>query len=419
MKRLKLSLFVMGSILLLSSCDTRYTVKEYPVAHRDEDVADDYFGTKVADPYRWLENDTSAATLAWVEAQRAVTNDYLSHIPFRNEIKDRMTELADYEKYGMPSKKFGKYFYSKNDGLQNQSVFYVQDVNGGEPEVLLDPNKLSDDGTVSLTGISLSNDGKYLAYLIQRSGSDWSEIFVLDVETKELLPDHVEWAKFTGAAWYKDGFFYSAYDKPEEGKEFSNINENHKIYYHKIGDSQENDKLFYENPAQPRYFHSVFLTDDERFMFLTESGQASGHTLFIRDMLDPDGKFIPLAENMDYTYSPIDVIDNVMYVFTNYNAPKGKICYVSVDNLAKAGVENWNVLVPESDNVITSAQLAAGKMIVTYDQDASNHSYVYNLDGTMLHEIAFPTFGAVGFSCSYDEPEVFYSFTSFTFPTTI
>ena len=419
MKRLKLSLFVMGSILLLSSCDTRYTVKEYPVAHRDEDVADDYFGTKVADPYRWLENDTSAATLAWVEAQRAVTNDYLSHIPFRNEIKDRMTELADYEKYGMPSKKFGKYFYSKNDGLQNQSVFYVQDVNGGEPEVLLDPNKLSDDGTVSLTGISLSNDGKYLAYLIQRSGSDWSEIFVLDVETKELLPDHVEWAKFTGAAWYKDGFFYSAYDKPEEGKEFSNINENHKIYYHKIGDSQENDKLFYENPAQPRYFHSVFLTDDERFMFLTESGQASGHTLFIRDMLDPDGKFIPLAENMDYTYSPIDVIDNVMYVFTNYNAPKGKICYVSVDNLAKAGVENWNVLVPESDNVITSAQLAAGKMIVTYDQDASNHSYVYNLDGTMLHEIAFPTFGAVGFSCSYDEQEVFYSFTSFTFPTTI
>ncbi|MGN0032876.1 MAG: prolyl oligopeptidase family protein [Candidatus Limimorpha sp.] len=419
MKRIKTSLLVMGSMLILSSCDTRYSVKEYPVAHRDENVVDEYFGTKVSDPYRWLENDTSAATLAWVEAQREVTSDYLSHIPFRDEIKERITELSNYEKYGMPSKKFGKYFYSKNDGLQNQSVFYMQDVDGGEPEVLLDPNKLSDDGTVSLTGMSLSNDGKYLAYLIQRSGSDWNEIYVIDIATKELLSDHIEWAKFTGAAWYKDGFFYSAYDKPVKGKEFSNINENHKIYYHKIGDSQDNDKLYYENPAQPRYFHGVFLTDDERYMFLTESGQGSGHTLFIRDMLDPNGKFIPLAENMDYQYSPIDVIDNMLYIRTNYNASKGKICVVNVGNLAKAGVENWDVLVPESDNVMVSAQMAAGKMIVTYDQDASNHSYVFDLDGTMLHEIAFPTFGAVGFSCRNDEPEIFYSFTSFTFPTTI
>lgn len=293
---------------MISSCNTdnRYKIKEYPKAFRDETVVDDYFGTKVADPYRWLENDTSAETNAWVEAERALTNDYLSHIPLRETLKNRLTEIADYEKYGVPSKRFGKYFYSKNDGLQNQSVYYMQDANGGEPEVLLDPNKLSDDGTVSLGGMSLSHDGKYLAYTIQRSGSDWVEIYVKDVATKELLPDHIEWAKFTGANWYKDGFFYAAYDKPVEGKEFSNVNENHKIYYHKLGDPQEKDVPYYENPAQPRYFHGVSTDEDERYLFLYESGQGAGHTLWIRDLNDPEGKFVQIASDMDYQYSPGD-----------------------------------------------------------------------------------------------------------------
>lgn len=404
---------------MLSSCENRYQIKEYPEAYRDETVVDDYFGTKVTDPYRWLENDTSAATNAWVEKQRSLTDEYLSHIPFRDEIKNRMTQLADYERYGVPSKRFGKYFYSKNDGLQNQSVLYVQDVEGGEPTVLLDPNKLSDDGTVSLGGTSLSGDGKYLAYTVNRSGSDWVEIYVMNVETKELLDDHIEWAKFTGASWYKDGFFYAAYDKPVEGKEFSNVNENHKIYYHKLGDAQENDVLFYENPSQPRYFHSVALSDDEKYMFLFESGQGAGHTLWVRDMQDPKGQFVRLADDMNYQYSPIDVIDGVLFVHTNLDAPKGRVCCVNLDDLQGAGTENWTVLIPESDNVMVSAQTAAGKMIVTYDQDASNHSYVFDLDGKMKHEIHFPTFGAVGINGRYDEPEIFYAFTSFTFPTTI
>ena len=394
----------------------RYSVKAYPETRKDTTVVDDYFGTKVADPYRWLENDTSAETADWVKAQTEVTNDYLSHIPFRNALKDRLTEFVNYERYSMPSKKHGRYIYSKNDGLQNQSVIYMQETLEGEPSVLLDPNKLSDDGTVSLGGISFSNDGKYMAYTIQRSGSDWVEIYVKDMNTLELLPDHIEWAKFTGATWYKDGFFYAAYDRPEAGKEFSNVNENHKIYYHKLGTPQEQDELFYSNPAQPRYFHQVDLTEDEHYMFLFESGQGAGSTLWIRDMQDPKGKFVQIADDMDYQYGPIDVIDDMLYIFTNYNAPKGRICRVS----AKAPqMENWVDVIPEGENVIAGISLANGKMIVTYDKDAANHAYVYTMDGEQLHEIALPTYGSVGFSSEYKEPEVFYAFTSFVFPTTI
>ena len=394
----------------------RYSVKAYPETRKDTTVVDDYFGTKVADPYRWLENDTSAETAKWVKEQNEVTQDYLSHIPFRSALKDRLTQLVDYERYGMPSKKHGRYIYSKNDGLQNQSVIYMQETLDGEPTVLLDPNKLSDDGTVSLGGISFSNDGKYMAYTIQRSGSDWVEIYVKDMATLELLPDHIEWAKFTGASWYKDGFFYAAYDRPEAGKEFSNVNENHKIYYHRLGTPQEQDELFYSNPAQPRYFHQVDLTEDEHYMFLFESGQGAGSTLWIRDMQDAMGKFVQIADDMDYQYGPIDVINDTLYIFTNYNAPKGRICRVS----AKAPqTENWVDVIPESDNVIAGISLANGKMIVTYDKDAANHAYVYTMEGQQLHEIVLPTYGSVGFSSEYKEPEVFYAFTSFTFPTTI
>ena len=417
----KLTLLVMGTITLIG-CNQqpkqpeRYAVKAYPETRMDETVVDDYFGTKVADPYRWLENDTSAETAKWVKEQNEVTQDYLSHIPFRSALKDRLMQLVDYERYGMPSKKHGRYIYSKNDGLQNQSVIYMQETLDGEPTVLLDPNKLSDDGTVSLGGISFSNDGKYMAYTIQRSGSDWVEIYVKDMATLELLPDHIEWAKFTGASWYKDGFFYAAYDRPEAGKEFSNVNENHKIYYHKLGTPQEQDELFYSNPAQPRYFHQVDLTEDEHYMFLFESGQGAGSTLWIRDMQDTKGKFVQIAFDMDYQYGPIDVINDTLYIFTNYNAPKGRICRVSAKT---PQMENWVDVIPESENVIAGISLAKGKMIVTYDQDASNHAYVYTMDGQQLHEIALPTYGAVGFSSKYEESEVFYAFTSFAFPTTI
>ena len=414
----KAKLIIMGSMITLFGCSqsAKHSVKEYPETRKDITIVDDYFGTKVADPYRWLENDTTAETAQWVDAQRAVTEDYLSQIPFRNELKQRFTELINYERYSLPSKRFDRYIFSKNDGLQNQNVIYIQNSLDEEPSVLLDPNKLSDDGTVALSGTSQSNDGKYLAYTIQRSGSDWVEIYVMDIATRELLPDHIEWAKFTDASWYKDGFFYAAYDRPEEGKEFSNVNENHKIYYHKLGTSQEEDVLFYENPEQARYFHSVGLTEDERYMFLYESGQGAGSTLWIRDMQDPKGKFEQIGFDMDYQYSPIDVIDGTLYLFTNYKAPKGKICKVDVNT---PQMENWIDLIPETDNVIAGINLADGKMIVTYDQDASHHAFVYDMNGKMLHEIALPTYGSIGISSDYKDSEIFYAFTSFAFPTTI
>ena len=407
----------MGCVIALAACTgkPRYQVAEYPVAYRDETVVDNYFGIEVADPYRWLENDTSAETNAWVEAERKVTDDYLSHIPFRGAIKERLTKIMNYERYSVPGKRFGRYVFSKNDGLQNQSVIYIQ-YPDQEPEVLLDPNKLSDDGTVSFGGASQSNDGKYYAYLIQRSGSDWVEIYVMDIATRELLPDHIEWAKFTKASWYKDGFFYAAYDKPVEGKEFSHVNENHKIYYHRLGTPQDQDELFYENPKQPRYFHEVEVTEDERYMFLSESGQGSGSTLWIRDMQDPKGQFVLISDDMDHILNPIKVLDGKIYIQTNYDAPKGRVVVAPVE---APQIANWVDLIPESDNVLVSAQMAAGKMIVTYNKDAAHHAYVYDLEGQMLHEITLPTFGQVIFRCRYDEPEVYYGFTSFVYPTTI
>ena len=414
----KAKFIVMGSMITLFGCSqpAKYSVKEYPETRKDLTVVDEYFGTKVADPYRWLENDTTAETAQWVDAQRAVTEDYLSHIPFRENIKQRLTDLVNYERYSIPSKRFGRYIFSKNDGLQNQNVIYIQNSLDEEPSVLLDPNTLSDDGTVALNGTFQSNDGKYLAYSIQRSGSDWVEIYIMDIATRELLTDHIQWAKFTGASWYKDGFFYGAYDRPEEGKEFSNVNENHKIYYHKLGTPQEEDVLFYENPEQPRYFHTVSLTDDEKYMFMFESGQGVGHTLWIRDMENPNGKFEQIGFDMNSQYSPIDVIDGTLYILTTNEAPKGKICKVDVKN---PQLSNWVDVIPESKNVISGINLADGKMIVTYDQDASHHAYVYTMDGKILHEIALPTYGAIGISSDYKEKEIFYAFTSFAFPTTI
>ena len=237
-------------------CNTKNEKLQYPVAQIQQ-VTDNYFGTIVADPYRWLEDDTTKAVADWVEAENVVTQSYLGNIPFREQLRQRLTELTDYEKIGTPFKRHGKYYFYKNDGLQNQSVLYVKETMDGEAAVLLDPNKLSDDGTVALSGISFSNDGKYLAYTISRSGSDWREIFVMDLKTGSLTSDHIQWAKFTDAQWHGEGFYYSAYDAPDEGKEFSNVNVNHKIYFHQLGTNQKEDKLIYENKNYPKRFYSA------------------------------------------------------------------------------------------------------------------------------------------------------------------
>ncbi|GAB6975555.1 prolyl oligopeptidase family serine peptidase [Prevotella falsenii] len=387
----------------------------YPKAPKD-DTADTYFGVKVPDPFRPLEADRSQETAAWVEAENKVTNAYLAKIPFRAKLLKRLKEVADFEKVGTPFEKNGKWYVYKNNGLQNQSVLYQMDELGGQLREFLDPNKLSDDGTVALQDATFSKDGKYMAYVISRSGSDWQEIYVKDVATGELLTDHIEWAKFGGAQWCGNGFYYSAYDAPEKGKEFSSKNEVHKVYYHKIGTKQSDDVLFYQNPAYPLRFYSVSVNKDETMMFLYESGAGSGMNLYVRDLRVPDAQFIQMTSNMDLQYSPIETVGDNIYLLTNDGAPRGRLM---VADIKKPGFKDWKELVGESKNVLESVQFADDKLVLTYSQDASTHLYLYSTEGKELAEIQLPTVGRARFSGERGQKECFYSFSSFTVPGTI
>ena len=407
--------FIALSALTLTATTMTAQNIAYPKAPKDGTV-DTYFGVKVPDPYRPLEADRSQETTAWVEAENKVTNAYLEKIPFRAKLLKRLKEVADFEKVGTPFNKNGKWYVYKNNGLQNQSVLYQMDELGGQLNEFLDPNKLSDDGTVALQSTSFSKDGKYMAYVISRSGSDWQEIYVKDVATGELLSDHIEWAKFGGAQWCGNGFFYSAYDAPEKGKEFSSKNEVHKVYYHKIGTKQSDDVLFYQNPAHPLRFYSVSLNEDETMMFLNESGAGSGMNLYVRDLRVPNSQFIQMTSNMDLQYTPIETIGDNIYLLTNDGAPRGR---VMVANIHKPGFKDWKELIAESKSVLEDVQFADDKLILTYSQDASTHLYVYSIDGKELNEITLPTVGRAYVNSKRGQKECFYSFSSFTVPGTI
>ena len=412
----KIQLILLGIFLLNFSCSKKSENNIiYPTTEK-QDVVDTYFDTEVADPYRWLENDTTQAVAKWVKEQNEVTEEYLSKIPFRNKLKQRLTDIVNYEKIGIPFKKHGKYYFYKNDGLQNQNVLYVKETIDGEASVLLDPNMLSDNGTVALSGISFSNDGKYLAYIISRSGSDWREIFVIDLETKQLATDHIKWAKFTSASWFGDGFFYSAYAAPDKGKEFSNVNENHKIYFHKIGTDQSADKVAYQNTKYPKRFYSASVDDDEKFLFISESGVGRGNRLFVQNLQKNNTPVVEIASDYEYTYSPLEVIGNTVYFYTNYKAPKYRLAKTDINSLK---LETWKDVVPETENVLNNITFVDDKMLLVYDKDASSHAYVYSLEGELKHKVELPTIGSVGFSGNKNDKEIFYSFSSFTFPNTI
>lgn len=404
-------------ILMAAMASTAVTAQniQYPKAEKTG-VKDTYFGTTVADPYRWLENDTSAQTAAWVAAENAITNAYLAKIPFRQKLQKRLTELSNYEKIGAPRKRHGKWYFYKNDGLQNQYVMYVMDELGGTPHVFLDPNTLSDDGTVALGGVYFSHNGRWAAYSISRSGSDWQEFYVIDLKTGRLTSDHIQWAKFSGADWQGDGFYYSAYDAPEQGKEFSNVNETHKIYYHKVGTPQSEDVLFYQNPVYPKRFYGVSVDEDETMMFLYESGEGSGNNLYVRDLRQPNSQFIQMTTDMDYQYSPIYSEGNTIYLYTNYGAPKARIMKADIRH---PGIADWQELIPEQPNTLSGISVINRQLILTYQQDVFDHAYVYGLDGQLHHEVKLPSVGSVGFIGDEKEPECFYSFTSFTQPGTI
>ena len=428
---MKKILITMTSIALLAAACGKKAQITYPEAER-QDVTDNYFGHEVADPYRWMENDTTAQVAAWVEAENRVTDAYLQKIPFLKSLNRRLTALADYEKMGMPFKKGGKYYFFRNDGLQNQSVLYVMDSADMEApdalqrmqkaEVFLDPNKLSDDGTVALTGVYFNKIGTKMAYTISRSGSDWSEIYVMDVQSRQLTGDHIIWAKFTGAAWHGDGFYYSAYSQPKAGSELSGINENHTVYYHQLGTPQSQDKVAYADKRYPKRFYTASTDEEEQWLIIDEDGADNGNRVFVKNLNQKNSGFVEVASDFRYRHGIVACLDDDIYMLTNENAPNYRLVKINLrisPGLKQlVGIRQEDVI-PESSAVLSNAQLIGGKWVVTYGQDASDHAYIYSLEGQKEREIQLPTFGSVGFSGEKKERNCFYAFTSFTFPTVI
>lgn len=402
---------------MLSSVDA-VAQTAYPKAHKDNTV-DVYFGEKVADPYRWLEDDMSAQTAEWVDAENAVTRKYLDNIPMRKNILKRLKETANYEKIGIPFKRQGKWYVYRNNGLQNQSVLYQMDsptADASKQRVWLDPNTLSTDGTVALKGIYFSHNGRYMAYVISRSGSDWEEIYVKDCQTGRDIDDHIVWAKFTSATWLGDGFYYSAYDAPEKGRETSAKNSVQKIYYHKIGTPQSEDQLFFMNPTQPLRFYNVDIDHDEKVMTLNEGGMDNGNNLYVRDLTKPNSQFIQMCSDTRFRYSTVETVGKKMYILTNAGAPKYRLMVADVD---RPGYNDWKEVVPEGESVLTDVTFADDRMILQYSKDNCNQMYTYTTDGKRIGEIKLPTFGSTSASGMRGQKEVFYSFTSYTMPNTV
>lgn len=401
--------------MTISSCCNEQEEIKYPVSKK-VDQTDEYFGVQVADPYRWLEDDNSEETAEWVKAENAVTNAYLSQIPFRDKIVDRLTEIWNYPRYRTPEKKGEYYYFRKNNGLQNQDVLYVMKGEDGEPEILLDPNTLSEDGTVALSSWNLSKDGKYLGYLIARAGSDWQEIHVMDIDKRETLSDHIQWVKFSGVSWKGDGFYYSSYDPPAEGEELSDVNEYHKVNYHKIGTGQDEDILIYDNADFPRRNYYAGTTEDERFLILYETESTSGNALYFKDLSKKRSEFIKLAEGFEYDYGVIGNIDDKLLIKTNEDAPKGMVYMVNTADLSADRVS----IIPEKEEVMQSTAILGGRLITEYMKDANSKAYILTLGGELISELELPGLGSFGGLSGWTDDNIaFYTFTSFTYPATV
>jgi prolyl oligopeptidase len=381
------------------------------------DVTDEYFGVKVADPYRWLEDDNSAETAAWVKAQNEVTDAYLNEIPFREDLRQKLTTIWNYPRYGVPFHKGKYYFFTKNNGIQNQSVMYKQEGPDGVPEVFLDPNQLSADGTTALSGYAVSKSGDYFAYAIAKAGSDWNEIYVIETATGKQLSDKLEWVKFSEIAWKGDGFYYSRYDKPADGGELSSKNEFKKVYYHKVGDPQDKDVLVYENKNYPLRGYGAQTTSDEEFLLLFETESTSGNALYIKDLRMEEAAFIQIAEGFRYDYEVVANTGSTFFIKTNDGAPRYRLIAVDLNNPSR---ENWVTIVPETEEVLQSVYGAGGMFVCQYMKDAVSRAFVYHIDGTLLHELQLPGPGTItDFEGSWFDGEAFYSFASFTAPSVI
>lgn len=407
----------LGIIMCISTASGQNL--DYPKTRKIDHI-DTYHGVKIADPYRWLEDDNSPETAKWVETENKVTFGYLARILYRSQVKARLERLFDYPKYSSPSQR-GEYFvFSKNDGLQNQAVIYIQKGLDGKPEVLIDPNKFSADGTSRLGAMALSKDAKLLAYGVSSGGSDWLEIHVMETATRKLLPDHLKWIKASGLAWFGSGFFYSRYPTPADGHSLSAKNESHKVYYHRTGTPQERDEPIYEDKANPQRFHHISTTEDERFaiLYVSDPGKGkNGNSIYFRDLAKAGDGFHPIvSEITNDSYGVIQNIGDKFLIETNNAAPNTRIALFDPANPASP----WKQIIPEKPEPMESARTAGGKLFVTYMKDVVTRAYVYGLDGKLESEIVLPAEGSAhGFGGRRDAKFAFYEFTSLNVPDTI
>jgi prolyl oligopeptidase len=411
MKNLILTLVVMA---ILISCNGPLKKKiEYPVTKKG-DVIDSYFGTKVPDPYRWLEDDKSDETASWVREQNKITSGYLESIPYKEKIKSRLKKMWNYEKYTAPRREGAYIYFSKNNGLQNQFVIYRQK-NNGDPEVFLDPNKFSVDGTTSLGEMEFTKDGSKVAYSISEGGSDWRKVIAMNAETKEIIGDTLKDVKFSGLSWQgNEGFYYSSYDKPE-GSELSAKTDHHKLYFHKLGTKQTEDKVVFGSDVIRRYVGGT-VTEDGRYLVVTASESTTGNELYIKDLKKPGNKFTAVVANFYNDHSVIDNDGSKLFIVTNLNAPNKRVVAVDAE---KPGVENWTDLIPETENVL-EATAGSGYLFANYMIDAISKVKQYDRNGKLLREIALPAIGtASGFGGKREDKEVYFSFTNYTTPVVI
>ena len=409
-----------GLLLGLASfgCASGTNRFEYPPA-RDCGQVDVMHGVEVHDPYRWLEEYTDE-TKAWIEAENKVTFAYLESIPSREKIKKRITDLWDYEKYGLPYKRGDRYFFSKNDGLQNQSVVYWLNALNSEPHVLIDPNELSEDGTKALSGSSVSEDGKLYAYSISDAGSDWQEWHVRDIDTGKDLDDHLKWTKFTGASWTKDnkGFYYSRYDEPSADKALQDVNYYNKLYYHRVGDEQSEDRLVYERRDEKEWGFSGYTTEDGRYLIIhVRKGTERKNQLYYKDLQGESGQIVELISGFHASYGLIGNDGPIFWLKTDDQAPRYRVIEIDIRSPDRV---NWKEIIPETSEVLKRVSLVGGRFIASYMKDAYDQVKVYETDGRFVRAVAFPGFCSIyGFGGRQDDPETFYSFSSFATPPTI
>lgn len=378
-------------------------------------VTDTYHGVQVQDPYRWLEDDRSEETASWVNAQNKVTQEYLARIHFREEIRERLTDLWNYEKYSAPFREGEYIYFYKNDGLQNQSVLYRQK-NGGEPEIFLDPNTFSADGTTSLAGIEFTKDGSLAAYQISEGGSDWRKVIIIRTADKSTVGDTLSDIKFSGLSWRSnDGFYYSSYDKPK-GSELSAMTQHHKLYYHKLGTPQSQDQLVFGGEKTPRRYIGGYVTEDQRYLVITAANSTTGNELYIQDLSVPGSPIVPLVTDMKNEHAVIENAGTRLFIYTNLNAPNGKIVTADAGNAAPSA---WKDFLKETENVLTPST-GGGKIFANYLKDATSLVMQYGLDGKLERTIELPGVGtAAGFSGKKEEKDLYYAFTSYVYPSTI